>query len=191
VIAGGVREAASGDLLPGTYVQVPRVSTQEVCMGIFDKMFGRGASEVADKPQAQQRFATLKHKYQPVLQTIEHEGVQLRNLHVQDEKLFIRGTAPSEAAKNKVWDEIKRIDAGLSDITADISVQPQAQPAAAKAQQKTYTVKAGDTLSKISREFYGDGHEYMRIFYANRDKLRDPDLIKVGQELVIPPDDGR
>jgi len=53
---------------------------------------------------------------------------------------------------------------------------------------KTYTVKPGDTLSKISRQFYGNAHEYMRIFYANRDKLHDPDKIQVGQQLVIPPD---
>lgn len=164
-------------------------------MGLFDKMFGRGAGEVADKPQAQQRFETLKKKYQPVLAIIEQQNVQLQNLHVQNDKLFIRGKAPSEAAKNQVWDEIKRVDSSLSDITADIGVLPQAAAAPAAnaspaATQKSYTVKAGDTLSKISREFYGDAHEYMRIFYANRDKLRDPDKIQVGQHLIIPADDG-
>ncbi len=49
-----------------------------------------------------------------------------------------------------------------------------------------YTVQAGDTLSKISKEFYGDSHSYMRIFEANRDTLDNPDDIKIGQELVIP-----
>ena len=51
---------------------------------------------------------------------------------------------------------------------------------------QTYTVKSGDTLSKISKQHYGDANEYMRIFYANRDKLNDPDKIQVGQELTIP-----
>ncbi|MEJ7713371.1 MAG: LysM peptidoglycan-binding domain-containing protein [Pyrinomonadaceae bacterium] len=54
---------------------------------------------------------------------------------------------------------------------------------------ESYTVQSGDTLSKISKQFYGDSDEYMRIFYANRDKLNDPDMIKVGQQLAIPPDD--
>ena len=54
---------------------------------------------------------------------------------------------------------------------------------------QSYTVKPGDNLSKISKTFYGDANEYMRIFYANRDKLRDPDHIQVDQQLVIPPDD--
>jgi len=47
-------------------------------------------------------------------------------------------------------------------------------------------VKAGDTLSKISREFYGNANQYMRIFEANRNQLNDPDKIRAGQELVIP-----
>jgi nucleoid-associated protein YgaU len=49
-----------------------------------------------------------------------------------------------------------------------------------------YTVKPGDTLSKISKQFYGNANEYMRIFNANKDKLRDPDHLQVGQELMIP-----
>ena len=49
-----------------------------------------------------------------------------------------------------------------------------------------YEVKKGDTLSKISRKFYGDPDLYMNIFEANRDVLKNPDLIKVGQKLRIP-----
>ncbi len=51
---------------------------------------------------------------------------------------------------------------------------------------QTYTVQSGDTLSKIAKEHYGNSNEYMKIFEANRDNLSDPDVIKVGQELVIP-----
>ena len=159
-------------------------------MGLFDKMFGRGASAVADQPQAQQRFGTLKQKYQPVLRVVEQENIQLQNLHVEGDKLFVRGIAPSEAAKNKVWDQIKLVDPTASGITADISVRPQATAAAPAARQpQTYTVQKGDSLSKISKQFYGDANEYMRIFYANRDQINDPDLIHPGQKLVIPPDD--
>ena len=52
--------------------------------------------------------------------------------------------------------------------------------------QRYYTVKAGDTLSKISRQFYGDANQYQKIFDANRSILRDPNTINPGQELVIP-----
>jgi nucleoid-associated protein YgaU len=51
---------------------------------------------------------------------------------------------------------------------------------------RTYTVQSGDTLSEISKEYYGNSHDYMKIFEANRDQLSDPDEIQVGQVLVIP-----
>ena len=132
-----------------------------------------------------------------MLNTIERQQVQLQNVHIQDGKLFIRGTAPSEDAKNKVWDEIKRIDPGYSDLTADITVQQNTGSQGGRThtagagigggqQSRSYTVQAGDTLSKISKQFYGDGNQYMKIFEANRDLLKDPDKIRPGQELVIP-----
>jgi len=163
-------------------------------MGLFDKMFGRGASEAEKQQGVQQRFNELKTKYQSVLNTADQEKIQFLNLHVENNKLFIRGIAPSENAKNKFWDQIKLVNPNADDITADVTVdETRAVGAAAGGGQgqggQTYTVKSGDTLSKISKQFYGDPNEYMRIFYANRDKLRDPDRIQVDQKLVIPPDD--
>lgn len=163
-------------------------------MGLFDKMFGRGASEAQQQPNADQRFNELKQKYQSVLNIADQEHVQFQNLHVQDDKLFIRGIAPSEDAKNKFWDQIKLVDSSQGDITADINVdESRAMGASAGGSSQpsgeTYTVKSGDTLSKISKQFYGDSNEYMRIFYANRGTLKDPDKIQVGQQLSIPPDD--
>jgi LysM repeat protein len=157
-------------------------------MGIFDKMFGRGADSAA--PGSEQKFNQLKQKYQTVLNTIEQQNVKLQNLHIENDKLFIRGTAPSEQAKNAIWDQIKLVDPNYSDLTADITVEAPQQRAAAvggaETSGQTYTVKSGDTLSKISQQFYGSSNEYMRIFYANRDKLSDPDKIQVGQQLIIP-----
>lgn len=158
-------------------------------MGFFDRMFGRGADNAPSG--SEQKFNQLKQKYQTVLNTIERQNVRLQNLHVEGDKLFIKGTAPSEQAKNAVWDQIKLVDPNYSDLTADIIVDQQRAAAVggAPAGSQTYTVKSGDTLSKISKQFYGSPNEYMRIFYANRDKLSDPDKIQVGQQLVIPPDD--
>ena len=82
-------------------------------MGLFDKMFGHGASDAQAQPNAQQRFTELKMKYQSVLNAIEQQQVQLQNLHVQDNKLFIKGTAPSAEAKNKIWDQIKLVDSAV------------------------------------------------------------------------------
>jgi nucleoid-associated protein YgaU len=136
---------------------------------------------------AEDRFEQLKLKYQSVLNFMQSQNVQLQNLNMQDNKLFIRGIAPSQDVKDKVWDQIKLADPNYSDLIADI----QAPLAAAAASgptttARTYTVQAGDSLSKISKEFYGNANEYMKIFEANKDTLSDPDKIKAGMELVIP-----
>jgi hypothetical protein len=145
--------------------------------------------------QQEQRLEELKQKYQSVLSVIQQLGVRLDHVHVQDNKLFIQGTAPSEDIKNKVWNQIKQVDSSYSDLTADIRVseqahaQSQTQTAGASvggAGGRTYTVEAGDSLSKISKHFYGDAGQYMKIFNANRDKLSDPNDIQAGQQLTIP-----
>ena len=161
-------------------------------MGLFDKMFGRGASAAQQDTNAQQRFNELKGKYQSVLNLVEQQQVQLLNLHVENNKLYIKGTAPSDSAKDAVWNQIKLVDSGYdNDLIADFSVDASRAAAAAagggQGEGQTYEVKSGDNLSKISKQFYGDPNEYMRIFYANQDKLGDPDKIQVGQKLTIPP----
>jgi len=151
------------------------------------------------KEERMASFEQLKAKYQSVLEVIQEEQLSVKNLHLQDGKLFIKGVAPSVDAANKVWDAIKRVNPSADDITADFpvdtslqvqrtqEVQPQQQrEQAAPSNVRTYTVKSGDTLSKISKQFYGSANDYMKIFDANRDQLSDPDKINVGQELKIP-----
>ena len=126
----------------------------------------------------------LKQRYQGALAVADKEQIQLQNLHEQDNKLFIRGIAPSEDAKGRFFTEVKRVNPGMNDITADITVQT---PAGGPGQgEQTYTVKAGDTLSKIAKQFYGNPNDYMKIFHANRTILNDPDRIQPGQVLTIP-----
>ena len=74
------------------------------------------------------------------------------------------------------------------DIVADITVTggPAAAPPPAAAAAKTYTVKAGDTLSKIAKEHLGNAGSYMKIFELNKEQLSDPDKIKPGQVLRLP-----
>ncbi len=51
---------------------------------------------------------------------------------------------------------------------------------------KTYVVKAGDSLGKIAKEFYGDAKRWKEIYEANKGKIKNPDVIQAGLELVIP-----
>ena len=154
-------------------------------MGIFDKKDEGGAA--AGTAGAQQ-LAALKKKYQPALDAMYQHGVQVKSVQVEGGKLVIRGEAPSADAKNKVWDRIKAVDATHADLTADISAPAGGVggPAGPASAPRTYTVQSGDTLSKISKQYYGDANKYMKIFEANKDKLKDPDKIQPGQVLVIP-----
>jgi len=104
----------------------------------------------------------------------------LSSIDERDGKLHFKGTVATQADANKIWDAIKTIPTWSQDVVADI----QARPGAAAGQ--TYTVKAGDTLSKIAKELLGDASAYPSIFEANRDQLSDPDQIKPGQRLKIP-----
>jgi len=133
------------------------------------------------------RLEELKNKYANVLTEVKKQNVSLSHLHVQDNKLFMQGAAPNEDAKNAVWNAIKAVDPSYSDLTCDLTIDSSlpAPAAAASAQSgRKYTVKAGDTLSKISQEFYGNANQYMKIAQANG--IENPNLIKVGQELEIP-----
>jgi hypothetical protein len=136
------------------------------------------------------KFEQLKAKYQSVLNFIQEQNVQLQNVNMEGDKLFIRASAPSQDVKNRVWDQIKLVDPNFSDLTADIQAPAAAAAAAAggggTAAARTYTVQAGDNLSKISKHFYGDPNQYMKIVNANKDQLPDPDKIKPGMELNIP-----
>jgi nucleoid-associated protein YgaU len=117
----------------------------------------------------------LKQKYQPVLDVLAKEDATVQTLDMQGDKLHIRATVVSEASKNRVWDAIKAVDPTFSDLAHEITVAQGDQ---------TYTVKAGDNLSKISKLFYGDANQYPKIAKAN--DLADPDKIRVGQSLRIP-----
>ncbi len=128
------------------------------------------------------RFEELKNKYRSVLELIKAKGVKLAHLHVQDNKLFMQGAAPSEAIKNLVWDQIKVVDSGYSDLTCDLTVDASLLPP-----KREYTVKAGDSLWKIAKEYYGNGAEFQKIIAGNPGKLKDEkSVIHPGDVLTIP-----
>ena len=86
------------------------------------------------------------------------------------------GARPSAAEREKAAREQR-----LADRSAK---HRQDKVEAGKA--KVYVVKSGDSLSKIAKEQYGDASRWSEIFEANKDEIKDPNLIRPGQELRIP-----
>lgn len=121
----------------------------------------------------------LKQKYGPVIETIEEfsdEGATLEEPTLDGEQLHLKGTVPSKVIANRVWDSIKAVDPQFSDLHHEISTTG--------GDDQSYTVKAGDNLSKISKKFYGTANNYSKIAAASG--IDDPDKIKVGQQVTIP-----
>ena len=127
----------------------------------------------------------LRAKYDQAIQTAKRLGFQGAATQEGD-KLHFKGTVGSEDEKNQIWNAIKTVPDWKNDINADINVRPARAARRSATRGKTYTVKAGDTLSKIAKEHLGDANAYMKIFNANKDQLTDPDKIKPGQVLKLP-----
>ncbi len=70
------------------------------------------------------RLDQLKSKYQSVLSSMPRQGIQISEVTLQGDKLFVQGFAPTQEAKNAAWDEIKRIDSSYTDLTCDLKVGP-------------------------------------------------------------------
>ena len=123
---------------------------------------------------------SVKAKYQPVLDLGQKLNIKDGDVREENGVLKIKGVANTQYEKNVLWDKIKEIGGeNPSDIKANITV-------ADSSVYHRHTVQSGESLSKIAKHYYGDAMKYNKIFEANRNILKNPDLIHPGQELVIP-----
>lgn len=160
-------------------------------MGLFDsigRMFGFGAAQAQQQTEnPEQKFANLKNKYVAALNYADSVGARVDALYVEGDKLIARIAAPDQGSAEQITNQFNSIDNSYGDLDLQVSAdQAQTDPAADQSAAQTYTVQSGDSLWKIAKNHYGDGAQYMQIYYANRDKIQDPDKINVGWELTIP-----
>tara|TARA_R110001592_G_scaffold337848_1_gene624628 strand:+ start:97 stop:474 length:378 start_codon:yes stop_codon:yes gene_type:complete len=122
----------------------------------------------------------VKAKYQGVLDLGEKLNIQNGDVSEKDGVLQVKGTAATQYDKNLIWDKIKEVGGdNPADIMADIKVADESVYA-------RHTVVSGETLGKIAKQYYGEPGKYQKIFQANTDILKNPDVIHPGQELIIP-----
>jgi nucleoid-associated protein YgaU len=88
--------------------------------------------------------------------------------------------------KEKTRPDFSNVRSGGSSTAPAPSVSGPEASAPSAATGRTYVVVSGDSLSKIAKRQYGDAQQWPRIYEANRNVIKDPDLIYPGQELRIP-----
>ncbi|KQC29434.1 LysM peptidoglycan-binding domain-containing protein [Flagellimonas eckloniae] len=123
---------------------------------------------------------SAKAKYQAVLDLGQELGIKDGDVSEDGGVLKIKGVANTPYEKNAIWDKIKEIGGqSPSDVKANISVADDSV-------YHRHTVKSGESLSKIAKHYYGDAMKYNKIFDANTNILKNPDVIHPDQVLVIP-----
>lgn len=143
-------------------------------MGLFDfvsnmgkQIFGNNA-EAADK---------IKYYLES-----ENPGITDLDVSFRDGVVTLGGTAESAAAMEQAVLLAGNIQ-GVTEVRIDNLTTPVSTE-----KVEYYIIKSGDTLSGIAARYYGDGSQYPRIFEANREVIKNPDLIYPGQKIRIPMD---
>jgi nucleoid-associated protein YgaU len=112
--------------------------------------------------------------------------VQDMGFHVDDLGVRVDGDKVTLTGRARTQEEREKIALLVGNVEGIGSVDDQLQAAQAAPEATFYEVKPGDTLSKISKQFYGDANKYNHIFEANKPMLKDADEIYPGQRLRIP-----
>ena len=127
-----------------------------------------------------QETGSLHSKYKQLIDAANTSGVSNLQVRQQGNVLYIDGTAPTEQVKDQLWDIYNRIDPDYR--AGDLVLDIKATDGGSTGMQE-YTVVKGDSLSKIGQQY---GVSWKEIYEANRDQVKDPDLIQPGWKLKIP-----
>ena len=151
-------------------------------MGLFDFFRRKKEKPVEQKPEQP------KNKPEQPAEKRNDKPVEQKKVERPFQK---RKPRPYHARKN---DEVK----SQQPLTSGKQQQPKPHGATQRPAQKhytpqrtvgtqrTYTVKAGDSLSRIAKQFYGNANDWQKIYQANKNKIKDPNIIHAGQILIIP-----
>lgn len=120
----------------------------------------------------------LQDKYAELVNQANSAGVTGLQVAEQNGVLYVTGTAPSNGVKDQLWSTYEKLDPEMrsGDLVLNITV--------AEGAEQEYEVKSGDSLSKIAKNY--PGLTWQQIYEANKDQIKNPDIIHPGQKLKIP-----
>ncbi|MGB7920676.1 MAG: peptidoglycan-binding protein LysM [Desulfobacterales bacterium] len=141
-------------------------------MGLFDFFKDMGEKIFGNEDEAAEKIKENIEAANP--------GIQDLNVAYHDGVVELTGTADSAEAMEKAVLMAGNVK-GVSEVKADgVSAPPQQAPV------EYYIIQKGDSLSAIAKRYYGNAKDYPRIFDANREVIKNPDLIYPGQKIRIP-----
>ena len=160
-------------------------------MGLFDFIKGIGKKNTAPAEPQAAPASTPAAPVEPTAQEIANEllgHIKALGLPVTGLSVSYNGTSDLATIKGQVQTQAdkEKIILAVGNVDHVAQVDDQMTVATPEPESKFYTVKSGDNLSKISKEFYGDANQYNKIFEANRPLLKDANDIFPGQVLRIP-----
>ncbi len=148
--------------------------------GVGEKLFNHDApAPTADPAQAVQQAEPLKAS--ALLNHIKQLGLSYNTLTVKT-----HGDTVTLTGAVNTQEDAEKLALAVGNVEGVTTVDNQLDVVNPTPEAKYYTVKSGDTLSKISKEVYGDPMKYEIIFEANKPMLKSPDLIYPDQVLRIP-----
>ena len=150
-------------------------------MGLFsfiknagEKIFGGKSDDPKEKKEEVESQQLMQHLQGLKLWT---EGVRVR---LNGDQVVLDGEVESQEVAEKVILAVGNVE-GVGSVQSNLTVKKKAPEA------QYHTVKEGEWLSKIAKQYYGDANKYNVIFEANKPMLKDPDKIYPGQVLRVPP----
>lgn len=164
-------------------------------MGLFDfvknagaTVFGKGDSGVKSSPAQPQTRSVSPAELDAMKRRKALEKL-LAELSLEVENLKIDVTGDVAIVHGLVDDQAERekVVLALGNVIGIARVDDRLETKKKSPESQMYTVVAGDSLSKIAKQFYGNAAKYNTIFEANKPMLKDPDKIYPGQVLRIPP----
>jgi nucleoid-associated protein YgaU len=153
-------------------------------MGLFSFLKDKGEKvEVKDAAAAHDDVKARAAKSRALMGLVQDLGFEVDGLKVgfDDGVVTVEGEVPSQEVREKIV-----LVLGNTQGVATVDDRLVVNAAVGQPESTFYTVKSGDSLSKIAKEVYGDAMRYPEIFEANKPMLKDPNKIYPGQVLRIP-----
>ena len=145
-------------------------------MGLFDFAKNIGAKVFGDKEDPAEQYEKIKSHIEK-----DNPGVADLEVSVSSGVVSLKGEAASSEALEKAVLLAGNVQ-GVEKVMA-VTVKMPDEP-----QVEYYEIVSGDTLSGIAKKYYGDAMQYPRLFDANKEVIKDPDLIYPGQKIRVPLD---